>query len=99
VCSTHNYVPELQRENRARQVNRRGRLNGRQRCSASYASSTLNKFTFAPSQIPPVSAAKHNGAGSDLVLNCCVAYLGSVAIGNCSADSPAPRFLPRNRRF
>jgi hypothetical protein len=29
VCSTHNYVPELQRENHARQVNRRGRFNGR----------------------------------------------------------------------
>ena len=26
-------------------------------------------------QMPPVSAAKHNGAGSDLVLNDCLAYL------------------------
>ena len=26
-------------------------------------------------QIPPVSAAKHNGAGSDLILNDCLAYL------------------------
>ena len=26
-------------------------------------------------QIPPVSAAKQNGAGSDLVLNDCLAYL------------------------
>jgi len=26
-------------------------------------------------QIPPVSSAKYNGAGSDLVLNDCLAYL------------------------
>ena len=25
-------------------------------------------------RVPPVSAAKHNGAGSDLVLNDCLAY-------------------------
>jgi len=28
-----------------------------------------NKCPFAPTQIPPVSAEKHNGAGIDLVLN------------------------------
>ena len=33
------------------------------------------QYTSAPMQVPPVSAAKHNGADSDLVLNDCLAYL------------------------
>ena len=35
----------------------------------------FKQCTSAPTQIPPVFAAKHNGAGSDLVLNDCIAYL------------------------
>jgi hypothetical protein len=57
-------------------VNRRGRFNGRPNAAPLQYLSTLNKCTFAPAQIPPVSGAKHNGAGIDLVLNYWVAYLG-----------------------
>jgi hypothetical protein len=56
-------------------VNRRGRFNGRPNGAPRQMRQHSKQNAFAPTQIPPVSAAKHNGAGIDLVLNYCVAYL------------------------
>ena len=74
MCSTHKYVPELPRENRVREVNRRGHFDGRQKLLRVLCLSSLNNVRLPHMQIPPVSAAKQNGAGSDLVLNNCLAY-------------------------
>jgi hypothetical protein len=84
-------VPELPRENRVREVKRRGRFDGRQKLLRVLCLSNLNNVRLPP--IPPVSAAKQNGAGSDLVLNDCLAYPRFGRYWPISTFSPV-RLLP-----
>ncbi|HJX84056.1 MAG TPA: hypothetical protein VJ723_06915, partial [Candidatus Angelobacter sp.] len=68
-------MPELPRENRVREINRRGRFDGRPNAAPHPMPQHSKQRTSAPMQIQPVFAAKYNGAGTDLVLNDCLAYL------------------------
>ena len=75
VCSTHKYVPELPRENRVREVKRRGRFDGRQKLLRVLCLNSLNNVRLPTCRYRQSPRRNTTVQVATFVLNDCLAYL------------------------